>query len=312
MTKTTHPPRLNVLEAAPELASMAAMTIRLHPRRGDVPALDASKIAGTFLWPEDEPWPTMPSEKPTWYPDSEYGDWQWNFPDGTPITLVPAIQINAKDVPEFPFPPGKDLLQILWQPLDVDQPPYHCVPRVFWRDSRAIKHPLTSMPPSPYANPGYVPKPCTLTFERVMEYPDVFELDPDLVERVNAWIEPQTVVFEDDPCDYLSKETLFQYELSVCPSNKLGGHVNWIQDPQWPTCDVCGRRMEHLLTLTDMDVDGGSWPRWLPMEDRQLWKDPWKHAEIVNAPDWYLGGGSMYYLVCRHCDDWPVKPVFQR
>jgi hypothetical protein len=312
MTKTTAPPRLNVLEALPELAAQTAPTIRIHPRRGDVSDLAASKIGGNLLWPEDEPWPSIPSEIPDWYPGFEYGEWKWDFPDGTPIALVPVLQINAADVPDFSFPPGKDLFQLLWYPLDTEEAPYHCTPRVFWRDSQAITHPLAAMPPSLYASPHYIPKPCTLTFERTIDYPDVLELSEAQIARWDAWIEPQTFVFEDDPRQYQSKRTLYQFELSVCPSNKLGGHVNWIQFPEWPACDTCGRQMEHLLSLTDCEVDGGSWPRWLPLEDRELWKDPWKHAEIVNAPDWYLGGGSMYYFVCRHCADWPVKPVYQR
>ncbi len=37
MTKTTPPPRVNILEALPELAAQTTTTTRLHPRRGDVP-----------------------------------------------------------------------------------------------------------------------------------------------------------------------------------------------------------------------------------------------------------------------------------
>jgi hypothetical protein len=311
MVKTTPLPRANVLDALPELANQTATAIRLHPRRGDVPGLAASKLGGVFLWPDDESWPTMPSQRPQWWADNfEFGDWSWDFPDGTPIALMSVLQINADDVPDFPFPPGKDLLQLLWYPLDMEMPPYHCAPRVFWRTSATVTRPLMTMPPSTHAHPGYILKPCTLTFERVIEYPPVQELGEEQVARLDRWLDKLgEIEFEDK--GYQGKDTLYQYELSVCPGNKLGGYVCWQQDPERQTCDA-GHRMEHLLTVTDMEVDGGTWPRWLPAEDRELWNDPWKQQELSNAPGWYLGGGSMYYFVCRRCDGWPIKVVYQR
>jgi hypothetical protein len=231
------------------------------------------------------------------------------IPDGMLIPFAPVLQINAIDVPEFPFPLGKDLLQLLWYPQDTDDPPYQCVPRVLWRNSQTVVHPLAVMPSSPHANPHLIPKPCTLTFERVMEYPDSDEFTSEQLARLDAWIDREKVppLHEDDDI----KETLYQFELSTCPGNKLGGYAAWIQNAQWKTCESCGRQMEHLLTLTDMDVDGGTWQRWLALEDRELWQAGYQH-ELANAPDWWLGGGSMYYFVCRQCADWPVKPVYQR
>jgi hypothetical protein len=254
----------------------------------------------------------MPAVRPQWYDRFLDRQWhiEWDIVEGTPIALIPVLQINAKDVPEFPFPPGKDLLQLLWYPLVSDAPPLRGVPKVFWRNIESIVHPLADMPLSPHADPRFVPYPCVLNFERVIEYPDSDSLTSEQYARLNAWLDSQEIVFEDDR--YQEKETIYQFELSVCPGNKLGGYMAWIQDPEWRTCDRCGRPMEHLLTLTDMEVNGGTWQRWLPLEDRKLWDDLREHKAISNAPGWRLGGGGMFYQVCRHCADWPVKVVYQR
>jgi hypothetical protein len=197
MSKTTPPPRVNILEVLPELAAQITTTIRLHPRRGDVPELSASKIGGVFLWPDDEPWPTMPSRRPDWYDNLK--SFTWDIPDGTPIAFVPVLQINARDVPDFPFPLGKDLFQLLWYPLDIDEPPFHCIPRVFWRNSHAVIHSFAQMPLSLHADPNLIPMPCTLTFEHVIEYPDTDELTSEQHARIDAWIDRENILpFDKD------------------------------------------------------------------------------------------------------------------
>src|SRR5687768_10898740 len=158
MAKTTAPPRVNILDAFPELAKLAATTIRLHPRRGEVSDPMASKIGGTFLWSADETWPTWSSQRPPNADLFTLPDWRWDFPDGTPIAYVPILQINARDVPDFPFPAGNDLMQLLWLPLDLNEPPYFCFPRIFWRNTTLIQNALITMPLSPFANPIYIPR----------------------------------------------------------------------------------------------------------------------------------------------------------
>jgi hypothetical protein len=310
MSKTTPAPRLNVLEALPELANQIATTTRLHPRRGEVPDPAASKIGGLFLWPEDEAWPTMPSQRPKWWTDGQY--WQWNFPNGTPIELVPVLQLNKKDVPDFPFPEGKDLFQMLWLPLLIEKPPYQGEPYVYWRSTASITKRLSTIPLSPHADLNFVPKPCTLSFERVEEFPDIEDLSDEQQDRLSEWLYSLPFPeFENKPNKHNKIYAVYASELSTCPSNKLGGHVAWMQYPKWPDCD-CGRKMEHLLTLTDMEVDAGSWRRWLPLEDRDKRHDRRLANEINNAPDWLLGGGSIYYFICCHCEAWPMKAVYQR
>jgi hypothetical protein len=313
MTKTTAKPRFNVLEVLPELAGMVKTTTRIHPRRGEVQDIAGSKIGGKFLWPANEKWPTMPSKRPKHWVDFDY-EWsfKWDFPDGTEIELTPVLQINQKDAKDFPFPKGTDLFQLFWLPLDIDKRPYFCPPHVVWRSTKNLGEALSDMPFSPHVNPNYVPNPCYLTFESVEEYPDIEDLNDEQQDRLSNWVHslhPEVKASDSD--EFESIDAIYQFELSVCPSSKLGGYVGWIQAPEWPDCD-CGHRMEHLLTLTDCEVDAGTWIRWLPLEDRELYKDRTFYSELVNAPNWSLGGGSMYYFVCRHCENWPVKVVYQR
>jgi hypothetical protein len=312
MTKTTPKPRVNVLEVLPELAEMVKTTTRIHPRRGEVQDLAGSKIGGNFLWPKGEAWPTVLSKRPKRWVDFDYpSSWKWNFPDGTPIELTPVLQINQRDVKDFPFPENKDLFQLFWLAHDVDDPPYFCPPFAVWRSTKNVAETLTKTPSSPYANPSFVPTPCYLTFEIVEEYPDIEDLSDEQQDRLSTWLHSLDVEIESDVDQYEGRDALYEYELSVCPSNKLGGHVWWIQRVDWPDCE-CGHRMEHLLTLTDCEIDAGTWPRWLALEDRELYKDRAFYGELANAPSWSLGGGSMYYFVCRHCENWPVKAVYQR
>src|SRR5437660_5405135 len=95
--RTTPPPSYDVSSLFPDLADKATTTIRLHPRYGDEPPMNASKLGGTFLWPMDEAWPVCPAHE---------------------IPFVTVLQLRANDFPEMPFPPGSDLFQLLWCPRE--------------------------------------------------------------------------------------------------------------------------------------------------------------------------------------------------
>ncbi|GAB4530318.1 MAG: hypothetical protein OHK0046_50860 [Anaerolineae bacterium] len=312
--KVTPKPRVDVLQALPELAHEVATTIRLHPRRGHVADLAGSKIGGAFLWPEDEPWPTLPSMKGGQlsgigvdYPWA----WKWTAPDNTPIELTPVLQLNKRDVPDFPFPEGKDLFQLLWQALATKDTPYSCLPHVIWRSTDSVKSHRHNMPVSLHIDPNYVPRSCYLTFERVAEYPHIAHLSDEQIERLEKWISQLDVSVEGYTSEFEEfASILYQYELSTCPDTKLGGYPDWIQDPEVPTCD-CSREMDHLLTIQDIGIDSGSYQRWLPVEDHDLWNRGLFDL-VSNAPDLSLGGGAMYYFVCRSCENWPIKVVYQR
>ncbi|MGY0062443.1 hypothetical protein ACWY4P_38930 [Streptomyces sp. LZ34] len=81
-------------------------------------------------------------------------------------------QLYAADVPGLPFPPGTDLLQLLWCPYDHEA---YCVPwpelpwpelpwpELRWRASGDVGEVLAD-PPRPAGAPrGYLPAPCAWT-----------------------------------------------------------------------------------------------------------------------------------------------------
>jgi hypothetical protein len=121
-TRTTSPPCRDVLEVLPGLAERALIAVRLHPRRGEEPARDATKMGGSFLWPADEPWPRCPQHQ---------------------LPYVGVFQLRAADFPEMEFFPGTDLFQLLWCPQDHE---VIIEPRVFWRAAGTILQPLADIP----------------------------------------------------------------------------------------------------------------------------------------------------------------------
>src|SRR5207245_9175118 len=77
--RTTLKPRKNVLKILPELRARAAVTVRLHPRKGTVRALSARKMGGDFLWPAEEPWPVCNEKGPPARWKEGRPDW-WDDP----------------------------------------------------------------------------------------------------------------------------------------------------------------------------------------------------------------------------------------
>jgi hypothetical protein len=189
-------------------------------------------------------------------------------------------------------------------------------PRFFWRTASRVLDPRPANPPPTDAYYEYVPFPCRLLPERVIEYPSVYELPDELVERIYEW-EGQ----------HLSEkgEHLWEYEsdLSVCEGSKIGGYVRVIQSLWVPGCE-CGEEMEHLLTVESMEWNGVVDQRWTPLEEQALfapaparWED-WdeKDREIQRAlwnPTGLMLGdaGHMQLFVCRRCPGWPITPTIE-
>jgi hypothetical protein len=297
--RTTPPPAYNISELCPELAERSATTVRLHPRYGDEPPANASKMGGTFLWPDREPWPVCPAHQ---------------------IPLVTVLQLRAEDFPEMPFPPGADLFQVLWCPRehhDVPEcrdkpcPMYWADPRFYWRNGREISGPWPDNPAPQEADYEYVPFPCRLLPERVTEFPSVYDLPEDLADRVSQLADQPLGPDGAHACDY-------EGELSVAVGTKIGGYVHWIQFPWVPACE-CGRTMEHLLTIATVEWDGIVDRRWTPLEEQAVFAsfpgtwDQWdEERKAIQSALWgptglSLGdGGQMQLFVCRHCGRWPI------
>jgi Domain of unknown function (DUF1963) len=285
MARTTPPRPVDVAALFPELVSFRREATRLHPRRGD-PGMRESSVGGPLLWPADEPWPQCRHTHPE--PDS-----------AGPHPLVPVLQLFAADIPDLPFPPGTDLMQLLWCPFD-HEPYYSPRPELFWRTA-AIDTPLLSLPPRPANAPkNYLPDPCVLDPERIVEYPQ-WDLAENLAEALSARF------------DKLEEATgwSYWYELSVAPGVKVGGYPNWTQEPDWPNCNGCGKRMNHLLSVDSSEFDGGSARTWLPIEDRpatgKIFDLPFEDRKAIqSAPGLMIGDmGGVYVFICPNCSDRP-------
>ncbi|KIQ67319.1 hypothetical protein TR51_04545 [Kitasatospora griseola] len=213
--------------------------------------------------------------------------------------MVPVVQLLAADVPELPFPDGADVLQVLWCPFDHEEG-YAPRPQVYWWDgSRADLEP-TDPPRSDGAHHQYLPDPCVLHPERVAEYPSW-----DLPEHLHDALEER---FEQ-----VEEETgwSYEYHLSVADGTKVGGYPAWSQDPDWPHCPRCERRMDHLLSVDSAEFDGESWRTWLAVEDTPavgtVWELPYEERKsIQRAADLLLGDlAGLHLFTCTHCPDRP-------
>lgn len=289
MPRTTPPRPVDVEELFPELRPWRREALRLHPRPGS-PAVHESSVGGPLLWPADEPWPTCEAEHddPAWYDlEEEPG-------------FVPVVQLHRDDAPGADFPPGKDLLQVLWCPFD--HPDLYCpLPRVYWRTAASLNE-VRSIPPAPAeARAEHVPTPCVVHPETVVDYPS-WDLPQDLNDQLSERFER------------LEKETgwEYQYDLANAPGIKLGGYPSWTQDPLWPNCEGCGKTMEHLLTVASAEYDGGSRRAWLPVEDRDGEGRSLGDKGQTQRPHGLMLGdmGGVYVFECRSCPDRPFTHHF--
>ncbi|MFF0393571.1 DUF1963 domain-containing protein [Kitasatospora sp. NPDC004615] len=290
MVRTSPSRPLDVEALFPEVAPLRREAVRLHPRRGE-PGPWESSLGGPVRWPRAEPWPHCTDE----HPRTAYAP-----PRGAgPVPLVPVVQLLAADVPELPFPDGTDVLQVLWCPFDHEEG-YAPRPQVYWWDgSRADLEPAD--PPRPDGAPhSYLPDPCVLHPERITEYPSW-----DLPEHLHDALEER---FEQ-----VEEETgwSYEYHLSVPDGTKAGGYPTWSQDPDWPHCPSCERRMDHLLSVGSAEFDGESWRTWLAVEDTPaagtVWELPYDERRLIqSAADLLLGDmGSLHLFACPHCPDRP-------
>ncbi|MFD0070680.1 hypothetical protein ACFVJ9_58900, partial [Streptomyces sp. NPDC127574] len=104
--------------------------------------------------------------------------------------------------------------------------------------------------------------------------PAPHELPGDLAERIGAWEEEQADAEPEDeeqhpdgPGTGTGTGVDYQYDLSVAPGCKLGGHAPWsFSDPFPMACSACGADVRPLLTIDGTEWDGGS-GSWRPVED---------------------------------------------
>jgi len=289
VVRTTPTRPVDVAALFPALAAHARPATRLHPRAG-APTAGQSSVGGPLLWPAAEPWPFCDeSREDTFDPvtpeterrrrailgaawartprgerlriteaeRAELDEAEAADPpelDGERVAMVPVVQLYRRDTPGFIGPADADLLQVLWCPLD--HPDHEYCPHVLvrWRTAAAVTAPLAA-PPEPVAvGATYLPEPCAVHPEEVVEHQYLGLLPEELRGEIRAW-EEGTGGFP------------YQYDLSIAPGWKLGGFASWhLTDPYPMDCDDCGAPMELLLVAASSEWDGGT-GSWRPVED---------------------------------------------
>lgn len=330
MTRTTPARPLDVEAVFPELAEFRGAATRLHPRPGAVRAQQSS-IGGPLSWPSDEPWPTCPFEHrrgraarieeirrrrrllaEAWTrvpgpggrpgPDdaerellktlgkrSVAADQTANF-----TSLLPFAQLFARDVPGIAWPQDTDLLQLLWCPYDAHGATgYEPFVTLVWRRAADVAEAMAEPPlPEAVGFDGYVPEPCELSPERVLEHRDIEELPERLRARIEDWDD------EDD-----ERAPHYESDLSIAPGWKVGGFPAWpATGPAEFTC-ACGKPMGLLMTIAGTEWQGDN-HSWIPEEDRAG-----VDAHDASAPTQVVvgRGGSMHVFVCSADPRHPVR-----
>lgn len=290
---TTKPVPVEFLAAFPDLETRAA--VRLHPRSGHA-APGASAVGGSPVWPAHEPWPSC----------TDHGD-----------PLVAVLQLRSDDVPELEGPRGWRLFQLLWCPKAHDRAAYGPKIETFWR-----LRDVTSQPAPPTAAPdadeSFIPRPCRIWPERVVELPHPSELGSSTVRRLEQWIEDHLPSLLDAGqvwpfTEGVDRRSVLSYQssFSSAPGTKVAGFPHWIQEAEYPACRE-GHRMAHLLTISGDEFDGGTWWRWVTSEERGVWNGPTDVRLAVQGGAFsFPQDGSVFVFVCRRCDEFPAVGVFQ-
>ncbi|WP_234010473.1 non-ribosomal peptide synthetase [Streptomyces sp. SPB074] len=190
-----------------------------------------------------------------------------------PVPMLPVAQLYARDLP-LPGPSGADLLQVLWCPFDHGSQPRTAL---YWRVAAEVSRVLDAPPePSAIQYSFYLPEPCLLAPEQVVEYPHPLELSGELQEWLadpGTWEAAGVAVpARSDEDDYDEDESVsydfYRTTLSISPGWKVGGWTRWgLTDPQPRSCPECGTEEVPLLTIASTEWNASS-RNWMPLEER--------------------------------------------
>ncbi|MCW3817975.1 hypothetical protein ONA91_26345 [Micromonospora sp. DR5-3] len=227
-----------------------------------------------------------------------------------PIAMLPVAQLYVRDVPLLRPPEQADMLQVLWCPFDH---PEQYIPKtaLFWHSSTAVTDILTAPPePAVVQHEGYVPEPCLVHPEQVVEYPAPLELDRDLREQVEQWSARHKAGAEPGSAYDQAEAAFYQYELSVAPGWKVGGWAPWtFTDPHPQHCPACNTQMVPLLTIASNEWDDSN-HSWIPYEDQAAashttYPDP-AHPAMVS-----IAGFNQQIYACPAFPDHPHTELMQ-
>ncbi|MBF9130038.1 hypothetical protein I0C86_14125 [Plantactinospora sp. S1510] len=230
-------------------------------------------------------------------------------PHPRPNPMVALAQLRAEDVPDLPRPGGADLLQVLWCPFDHAQDGlWGPTVRLYWRREAEVSELLADPPRGDAGRKGYLPKPCRLHPEQVVEYPYPEELPADLVERVDAWEGDDDGDDggggdgddDDEGPDYVGT--------FMVPGWKVGGYANWSVTDLAPTpCPQCAGPTTLALVIDSTEGDAHNRDRWQPVEERQSDEASSRalrqESTGVSVGRW----GALRIFVCERCPDVPFR-----
>ncbi|WP_033333089.1 MULTISPECIES: DUF1963 domain-containing protein [Streptomyces] len=220
------PTPAELVAAVPGLAPYLRPATLLRPYAA-TPAPQASRIGGPALWPADQPWPHCTAG----HPEEEH-----TAAAGTAVIVL--AHLRAEDAPHLPWPDGADRLQVLWCPNDHDDiqgERYYYGPAVELHWQRAADLAPATPPPPRHSDEYYLPTPCALRPEQVLDLPDRDELPGELHAATEEFTTRQGIEYERDH--------------GRADGWKLGGWPSWHSTDLIPIDCGCGARMVHLLTV---------------------------------------------------------------
>jgi hypothetical protein len=196
---------------------------------------------------------------------------------------MPVLQLCARDVPGLARPGDSDLLQVFWCPFNAHGEERNVDVHLYWRKASEVSDVLVEQPePSVVGREDYVPDPCVLHPEQVVEHQFGGLLPSPIRARLDDW--------EDwDDEDAVS----YQFDLSIPPGWKVGGFASWhVTGAQEVICE-CGQQMDLLLTMDSREWDRGT-RSWVPFEDRDV-----VNTEANTPTQIVVGrGGALLVFVC--------------
>jgi len=221
-------------------------------------------------------------------------------PQRAPSPLVAVAQLRVTDIRDLCPPGDADILQVLWCPNDHDIGAESYAPAVALRWRREANLAVVpDRPPSPtvVGETAYLPRPCVLHPEQVVEYPWWQDLPAELGQQVRAWD--------------LEHDGLYHRQLSTAPGWKVGGWPPWpTTDPVPMYCISCAAPMRQLL-----QIDSGEWgdpQRWRPLEEDHVDAATAEYADAAEPTGVVVGRTGLYRIFhCPRCPDAPIRVDLQ-
>jgi hypothetical protein len=226
-----------------------------------------------------------------------------------PLPLLAVAQLYRRDVPDLAGPKEADLLQVLWCPFTghggVDNL-WDLAVVLKWRRVAEVdvKRLLVDQPEPPVMESGdYLPEPCVLHPEQVVEYPELELLPDQLQRRLRRW--------EQDTGHHY-------WDLAIAAGWKVGGWPRGVGPWKlWrrPLVCACGELLELLLKIEGAewgyDEDRGDYP-WRPVED----VDSDGEFEVFSAetqPTMIMIGDAyrLWVFTCPASPDHPVRTTVE-